>query len=172
MKLNELTPSVPRKDRKRVGRGMSSGTGKTSGKGHNGQKSRSGSGSSLRAGFEGGQMPLIRRIPKRGFSNFRFKKDFAIIDLDILNLFEAGTEVSPIMLVEAGVIKNVKSGIKLLGSGTLDKNVSVIVNKVSASALAAVEANGGTVTVHVVKTFKDVAGNRDKQAKKATNVAN
>jgi large subunit ribosomal protein L15 len=169
MKLNELKPSVPRKDRKRVGRGMSSGTGKTSGKGHNGQKSRSGSGSSLRAGFEGGQMPLIRRIPKRGFSNFRFKKDFAIIDLDILNLFEAGTEVSPIMLVEAGIIKNVKSGIKLLGSGTLDKNISVVVNKVSASAQAAVEANGGTVTVHVVKTFKDVAGNADKHTNKLVN---
>ncbi|UUV19366.1 50S ribosomal protein L15 [Fusobacteria bacterium ZRK30] len=166
MKLNELQPSVPRKDRKRVGRGMSSGTGKTSGKGHNGQKSRSGSGSSLRAGFEGGQMPLIRRVPKRGFSNFRFKKEFAIIDLDILNLFEEGTEVSPIMLVEAGIIKDVKSGIKLLGSGTLNKNVSVVVNKVSVSAQAAVEANGGTVTVHTVKSFKDVAGNANKHANK------
>ncbi|HAS79980.1 MAG TPA: 50S ribosomal protein L15 [Fusobacteriaceae bacterium] len=169
MKLNELQPSVPRKDRKRVGRGMSSGTGKTSGKGHNGQKSRSGSGSSLRAGFEGGQMPLIRRVPKRGFSNFRFKKDFAIIDLNVLNLFEAGTEISPIMLVEAGIIKNVKSGIKLLGNGTLDKSVTVIVNKVSASAQAAVEANGGTVVVHTVKTFKENAGNTEKHTNKTAN---
>lgn len=159
MKLNELQPSVPRKDRKRVGRGMSSGTGKTSGKGHNGQKSRSGSGSSLRGGFEGGQMPIMKRVPKRGFSNFRFKKDFAIIDLDILNLFEEGTVVTAKELYESGIVKNFKSGIKLLGSGTLEKTVSVEVNKVSASAKAAVEAKGGTVTVHTIKSFKDVAKN-------------
>ena len=89
MELNELRPSVPRKARKRVGRGESSGLGKTAGKGSNGQKSRSGAG--LKPGFEGGQMPIIRRTPKRGFSNYPFKKEYAIINLDVLNRFEEGT---------------------------------------------------------------------------------
>ncbi|MCF2611490.1 MULTISPECIES: 50S ribosomal protein L15 [Fusobacterium] len=157
MKLNELQPSVPRKARKRVGRGESSGWGKTCGKGSNGQKSRSGAG--LKPGFEGGQMPIIRRTPKRGFSNYPFKKEYAIINLDTLNRFEEGTVVTPEILLETGLVKKLYDGVKVLGNGALDKKVSVEAHKVSKSAQKAIEEKGGTVEIIEVKTFADVAKN-------------
>lgn len=157
MKLNELKPSVPKKARKRIGRGESSGLGKTAGKGSNGQNSRAGGG--VEPYFEGGQMPIYRRTPKRGFSNAVFRKDYAIINLCDLNRFEEGTEVTPELLVAAGVIKKVLAGIKVLGNGELDRKVSVKAHKVSASAKAAIEAKGGSVEILEVKTFADVAKN-------------
>jgi len=123
MKLNELQPSVPRKNRKRIGRGESSGWGKTSGRGSNGQNSRSGGGT--RPGFEGGQMPIIQRAPKRGFSNYPFKKEYAIVNLDTLNRFEEGTVITPEILFETKLVKKLLDGVKILGNGTLDKkNIS------------------------------------------------
>ena len=157
MKLNELKPVVPKKARKRVGRGESSGLGKTSGKGSNGQNSRAGGG--VKKYFEGGQMPLYRRTPKRGFSNALFKKEYAIINLDDLNRFEDGTVVTPELLLETGFFKKLLSGVKVLGMGTLERKVSVKAHKVSKSAQAAIEANGGSVEIVEVKTFADVAGN-------------
>lgn len=119
MKLHELKPSEgSRKERNRVGRGTGSGNGKTSGRGHKGQKARSGGG--VRLGFEGGQLPLFRRIPKRGFTNIN-RKEFAIVNLDVLNRFEDGTEVTPELLVETGIIRNEKSGIKILSNGNIEK---------------------------------------------------
>jgi large subunit ribosomal protein L15 len=153
MKLNELMPSVPRKARKRVGRGESSGLGKTSGKGSNGQNSRAGGG--VKTYFEGGQMPIYRRVPKRGFSNAIFKKEYALISLDLLNKFEDGAVVTPEVLFES----DLKDGIKVLGNGSLDKKVTVKAHKVSGSAKAAIEAKGGSVEILEVKTFADVAGN-------------
>lgn len=144
-------PSVPKKSRKRVGRGESSGLGRTCGKGANGQKSRSGKG--VKPYFEGGQMPLYRRVPKRGFSNALFKKEYAIITLDLLNRFEDGAEVTPEILIENGLVRDLKDGIKVLGNGTLDKKVAVKAHKVSASAKAAIEAKGGSVEIIEVKTF-------------------
>ena len=112
MKLHELQPAEgSRKVRNRVGRGTSSGNGKTSGRGQKGQKARSGGG--VRLGFEGGQTPLFRRLPKRGFTNVN-RKEYAVINLDVLNRFEDGTEVTPVALVEAGIVKNEKAGIKVL----------------------------------------------------------
>ena len=157
MKLNELMPSVPRKARKRVGRVESSGLGKTSGKGSNGQKSRAGGG--VKPYFEGGQMPIYRRVPKRGFSNALFKKEYAIVTLDLLNRFEDGAEVTPEILFETGLVRKMMDGIKVLGNGTLDKKLTVKAHKVSASAKAAIEAKGGVVEIIEVKTFADVAKN-------------
>lgn len=157
MKLNELMPSVPRKARKRVGRGEASGLGKTSGKGSNGQKSRAGGG--VKPYFEGGQMPIYRRVPKRGFSNALFKKEYAIVTLDLLNRFEDGAEVTPEILFETGLVRKMMDGIKVLGNGTLDKKLTVKAHKVSASAKAAIEAKGGVVEIIEVKTFADVAKN-------------
>ena len=115
MKLHELKPAEgSRQERNRVGRGSSSGNGKTSGRGQKGQKSRSGGG--VRLGFEGGQTPLFMRLPKRGFTNVN-RKEYAVVNLDILNRFEDGTEVTPLTLVEAGIVKDEKSGIKVLGNG-------------------------------------------------------
>ncbi|MCM3598860.1 50S ribosomal protein L15 [Metabacillus idriensis] len=145
MKLHELKPAEgSRKTRNRVGRGTGSGNGKTSGKGHKGQNARSGGG--VRPGFEGGQTPLFRRLPKRGFTNIN-RKDFAIVSLDKLNLFEDGTEVTTELLLEAGMISKVRSGVKVLGNGKLEKKLTVKANKFSASAKEAIEAAGGTVEV-------------------------
>ena len=145
MKLHELKPAEgSRRNRKRVGRGIGSGTGKTSGRGHDGQNARSGGG--VRLGFEGGQIPLFQRLPKRGFTNIN-RKDYAIVNLDTLNRFEEGTEVTPEMLLETGVISNAKSGIKILGNGTLDKKMTVKANKFSASAKEAIEKAGGQTEV-------------------------
>jgi len=145
MKLHELEPAAgSRKERNRVGRGMATGNGKTSGRGHKGQNSRSGGG--VRPGFEGGQNPLFRRLPKRGFTNIN-RKEFAIVNLDALNRFEEGTEVTPALLVETGVVGNEKSGIKILGNGSLDKKLSIKAHKFSASAKEAIENAGGNTEV-------------------------
>ena len=157
MELNELKPSVPRKARKRVGRGESSGLGKTAGKGSNGQKSRAGGGT--KPGFEGGQMPIIRRTPNRGFSNYPFKKEYAIINLDVLNRFEEGTVVTPELLLETGIVSKMLDGLKVLGNGNLEKKISVEAHKVSKSAQKAIEEKGGSVEIIEVKTFADVAKN-------------
>ncbi|HAM1129980.1 TPA: 50S ribosomal protein L15 [Listeria monocytogenes] len=145
MKLHELKPSEgSRKERNRLGRGTGSGNGKTSGRGHKGQKARSGGG--VRLGFEGGQLPLFRRIPKRGFTNIN-RKEFAIVNLDVLNRFEDGTEVTPELLVETGIIRNEKSGIKILSNGNIEKKLTVKANKFSAAAKEAIEAAGGKTEV-------------------------
>ncbi|KGA98297.1 50S ribosomal protein L15 [Alkalihalobacillus alcalophilus ATCC 27647 = CGMCC 1.3604] len=145
MKLHELKPAEgSRKVRNRVGRGIGSGNGKTSGRGHKGQNSRSGGG--VRPGFEGGQNPLYRRLPKRGFTN-PTRKEFTVVNLDTLNRFEEGTEVTPELLIESGTVKNVKYGIKILGNGKIEKNLTVKANKFSASAVAAIEAAGGKTEV-------------------------
>ncbi|EFR98977.1 50S ribosomal protein L15 [Listeria seeligeri] len=145
MKLHELKPSEgSRKERNRVGRGTGSGNGKTSGRGHKGQKARSGGG--VRLGFEGGQLPLFRRIPKRGFTNIN-RKEFAIVNLDVLNRFEDGTEVTPELLIESGIIRNEKSGIKILSNGKIEKKLTVKANKFSAAAKEAIEAAGGKTEV-------------------------
>ena len=143
MKLHELKPAEgSRQLRNRVGRGTSSGNGKTAGRGQKGQKARS----KVRVGFEGGQMPLFRRMPKRGFKNVN-RKDYAIVNLETLNKFEDGTEVTPALLVETRVVKDEKDGIKVLGNGTLNKQLTVKASKFSASAKAAIEAAGGTAEV-------------------------
>lgn len=145
MKLHELKPSEgSRHVRNRVGRGTSSGNGKTAGRGQKGQKSRSGGG--VRLGFEGGQTPLFRRLPKRGFTNIN-RKDYAIVNLDSLNVFEDGTEVTPTVLLEKGIINNEKSGVKVLAKGELNKKLTVKAAKFSATAKAAIEAAGGTAEV-------------------------
>ncbi len=144
MKLHELKPAQASKDRKRRGRGMSSGLGKTSGRGQKGQKSRSGGGT--RIGFEGGQMPLYRRIPKRGFTNI-FKKEYAIVNINDLDVFENGTEVTPELLKEAGLVKDEKDGIKILGKGEITKQLTVKAHKFSKSAAERITASGGKVEV-------------------------
>ncbi|WP_010290391.1 50S ribosomal protein L15 [Kurthia massiliensis] len=145
MKLHELQPAAgSRKVRNRVGRGIATGNGKTAGRGHKGQKARSGGG--VRPGFEGGQNPLFRRLPKRGFTNIN-RKEFAIVNLDALNRFEEGTEVTPALLLETGIVSNEKSGIKVLGNGSVTKKLSVKAHKFSASAKEAIEAAGGNIEV-------------------------
>lgn len=145
MKLHELKPAEgSRHERKRLGRGIGSGQGKTAGKGHKGQNARSGGG--VRLGFEGGQTPLYRRLPKRGFTNIG-RKEFAIVNLDALNRFEEGTEVTPELLIETGVVSNEKAGIKILAKGTLEKKLTVKAHKFSSAAKEAIEAAGGTTEV-------------------------
>ena len=143
MKIHELkAPAGARKNPKRKGRGTASGQGTTGGRGMNGQNSRSGGG--VRLGFEGGQMPLYRRLPKRGFTNV-WAKEYSIVNVSDLNCFEAGTEVTPELLREAGIVKQLLDGVKVLGDGELTKALTVAVNKVSASAKAKIEAAGGKV---------------------------
>lgn len=143
MKLNELQPaSGSTKDRKRVGRGPGSGNGKTAGRGHKGQKSRSGS-KSMR-GFEGGQMPLQRRLPKIGFTNI-FKKRYAIVNVGDLSKFDAGSVVDVQALLDAGLVKKTYDGVKLLGNGELTSGITVKVDKISKSAAEKIEAAGGKV---------------------------
>lgn len=145
MKLHELkAPEGANKASKRVGRGTGSGLGKTSGRGQNGQNSRSGGG--VRPGFEGGQMPLYRRLPKRGFKNI-FAKEYAAINLDRLNCFDDGTVVTPELLVEKRVVKKVKDGVKILGNGNIEKKLTVKAAKFSKSAIEKIEAAGGKVEV-------------------------
>ncbi|WP_017754845.1 50S ribosomal protein L15 [Calidifontibacillus oryziterrae] len=145
MKLHELKPAEgSRKERNRVGRGMGSGNGKTSGRGHKGQGARSGGG--VRPGFEGGQMPLFQRLPKRGFTNIN-RKDYAIVNLERLNSFEDGIEVTPELLLETGVISKLNAGVKVLGNGKLEKKLTVKAHKFSASAKEAIEAAGGKTEV-------------------------
>ncbi|MCD7036597.1 50S ribosomal protein L15 [Metabacillus sp. GX 13764] len=145
MKLHELKPAEgSRKVRNRVGRGIGSGNGKTAGKGHKGQNARSGGG--VRPGFEGGQTPLFRRLPKRGFTNIN-RKEYAVVNLDRLNRFEEGTEVTPELLLETGILSSTKSGVKILGNGSLEKKLTIKANKFSSSAKEAIEAAGGTAEV-------------------------
>lgn len=146
MKLHELKSTEgSRHSRKRVGRGTASGQGNTAGRGNNGQNSRSGGG--VRLGFEGGQNPLYRRLPKRGFTNARFKTEYAIINLDQLNKFEDGTVVTPELLVETKMIRAQKDGIKVLANGVLEKKLTVKANKFSGSAKAKIEEKGGSIEV-------------------------
>lgn len=149
MNLNNLTPALGGKigkRSKRKARGMGSGLGKTAGRGMNGQNSRSGGG--VRPGFEGGQMPLFRRLPKRGFTNI-FKKEYATVNLDSLNRFEDGQAVDLEMLLKEGLVskKFAKNGVKLLGNGELKKKLTIKVNRVSESAKEKVEKAGGKVEV-------------------------
>jgi len=140
-----MKPAVgARKSRKRIGRGIGSGFGKTSGKGHKGQNARSGGG--VRLGFEGGQTPLFQRLPKRGFTNIN-RKDYTIVNLEKLNFFDEGTEVTPELLIESGIVSKVKSGIKILGNGSLEKKITVKAHKFSASAKEAIEKAGGQIEV-------------------------
>ena len=145
MRLDELKPAEGSKfTSKRVGRGIGSGTGKTSGKGHKGQNARSGGG--VRPGFEGGQMPLYRRLPKRGFTNI-FAKQYVAINVSDLEKFENGTEVTAELLKEAGVVSKTLDGIKVLGRGELTKKLTVKVAKFSASAVEKIENAGGKAEV-------------------------
>lgn len=145
MKLHELTPAAgSKKTRTRVGRGLGSGLGKTSGRGQKGQNARSGGG--VRSGFEGGQMPLYRRLPKRGFKNI-FAKEYAEVNVAQLNRFEDGATVDPVALIEAGILKNVRDGIRILGNGTLEKKLTVIANGFTKSAEEKIVAAGGKVEV-------------------------
>ncbi|RKN65211.1 50S ribosomal protein L15 [Paenibacillus ginsengarvi] len=145
MKLHELSPAPgSKKTRNRVGRGVGSGNGKTSGKGHKGQNARSGGG--VRPGFEGGQNPLYRRLPKRGFNN-PFRTEYAIVNLGDLSQFEAGTEVTPELLLQSGIVKNPKDGIKILGNGELTVGLTVKANKFSQSAVEKIQAAGGKTEV-------------------------
>ena len=145
MKLHELQPAAgSRKERNRVGRGQGSGNGKTAGRGSKGQKARSGGG--VRLGFEGGQTPLFRRLPKRGFQNIN-RKEYAVVNLETLNRFEDGQEVTAAVLVEDGIVKNEKDGIKVLANGKLERKLTVKANKFSQAAKEAIEAAGGTVEV-------------------------
>ena len=144
MRLENLPKTKELKTVKRVGRGPGSGMGKTSTHGQKGQKARSGG--KVRLGFEGGQTPLFRRMPKRGFSNVN-AKEYALVNLDQLNVFEDGTEVTPVVLKEAGIVRAEKSGVKVLGNGELTKKLTVKAAKFSKSAEAAITAKGGSVEV-------------------------
>jgi len=145
MKLNELSPAKgSRKNRKRLGRGVGSGTGKTAGRGTKGHNSRSGGG--VRPGYEGGQMPIHRRLPKRGFTNI-FADRIATINIRDLKQFESGSVVDEAALVGSGLVKGVRDGIKLLGQGEIDYPLSIKVNKISESARKKIEAAGGSVEV-------------------------
>lgn len=146
MKLHELERNREAKQvRRRVGRGMGSGLGKTSGRGEKGQKARSGV--SIPAQFEGGQLPLYRRLPKRGFSNYDFKIKYAVINVSDLNKFEDGTEVTPELLHETGILKNQLDGVKILGNGVLEKKLTVKAHKFSKSAVEKLEKSGCKIEV-------------------------
>ena len=143
MYLNTIAPALgAKKDAKRVGRGIGSGLGKTSGRGHKGQKSRSGG--MPKVGFEGGQMPLYRKLPRRGFNNFNFKTSYQLVNVGQLEKL-AGDEVSRKTLIEAGLIRDNKQGVKLLGEGEVSKAYTVTVCKVSGSAKSKIEAAGGKI---------------------------
>ena len=145
MKLHDLKPAVGATTApKRLGRGTGSGLGKTSGKGHKGAKARSGGGK--RPGFEGGQMPLTMRLPKRGFTN-NFRTEYVAINVDRLEVFEDGMVVTPVELIQYGIIKNVQDGVKIMGNGELTKKLTVQANKFTASAKEKIEAAGGKAEV-------------------------
>ncbi|MBR4672405.1 MAG: 50S ribosomal protein L15 [Bacilli bacterium] len=146
MRLNELEKNVGATQRRKiVGRGRGSGLGKTSGKGHKGQNARSGGG--VRPVFEGGQTPLYRRLPKRGFSNYEFKTTYAVINVSDLNRFDNGTVVSPALLKEVGLVKNQLDGIKVLGNGKLEKKLTVQAHKFSKTAQEKIEKSGSKIEV-------------------------
>ena len=143
MKLNEL--ETLKKDRKRRGRGPGSGNGKTSGKGQKGQNARSGGG--VRPGFEGGQLPLYRRLSKRGFNNYNFQTVYATVNVGDLERFEEGTVVTPELLKECGLLKNQLDGVKVLGDGELEKKLTIKANKFSKTAIEKLEKSGSTIEV-------------------------
>ena len=147
MKLHELKPAEGSKHAvKRKGRGPGSGLGKTAGKGHKGQKARSGGGKG--PGFEGGQTPIQRRLPKRGFTNHHFRTLYSVVSLDTLDRFDAGTVVTPELLVESGYVKQMKNGgVKVLNNGNLTKALTVKVNACSQGAREKIEAAGGSIEV-------------------------
>ena len=146
MKLHELEAVYgSTKNRKRVGRGQGSGTGKTSGKGEKGQNARSGGG--VRPGFEGGQLPLFRRLAKRGFNNYNFRTVYSVVNVEDLNRFEDGTTVTIEMLKEAGLIKKELDGVKVMGSGELKKKLTVRANAFTRSAIEKINNNGGKTEV-------------------------
>ena len=145
MKLHDLKPAEGATTaQKRLGRGIGSGLGKTSGKGHKGAKARSGGGK--RPGFEGGQMPLTMRIPKRGFTN-NFRTEYVAINVSRLDVFEDGSVVTPVELIEMGIIKKIEDGVKIMGNGELTKKLTVQANKFTASAKEKIEAAGGKAEV-------------------------
>jgi large subunit ribosomal protein L15 len=145
MKLHDLKPAEGATTaRKRLGRGVGSGLGKTSGKGHKGAKARSGGGK--RPGFEGGQMPLTMRLPKRGFTN-KWRVEYATVNVERLNIFEDGEVVTPVELIESGILKNVQDGVKILGNGEITKKLTVKATKFTAAAKEKIEAAGGKVEV-------------------------
>lgn len=145
MKLHELKPAKGAvRDRKRLGRGTATGQGETAGRGYNGQNARSGGGT--RPGFEGGQMPLYRRIPKRGFNN-PFKKVWSIVNVEDLNRFEEDAEITPAILMENGLIKKLNDGVKILGNGEIEKKLTVKANQFTKSAQEKIEAAGGKAEV-------------------------
>ena len=145
MKLHELHPAEGSTTAaKRLGRGVGSGLGKTSGKGHKGAKARSGGGKG--PGFEGGQIPLMRRIPKRGFTN-KFRTEYCAINVDRLNIFEDGQVVTPVELIEAGITKNILDGVKIMGNGEITKKLTVKANKFTETAKEKIEAAGGKAEV-------------------------
>jgi len=145
MKLNELRPAEgSKKSSKRIGRGTGTGWGKTAGRGQDGQNSRSGGG--VRLGFEGGQMPLYRRLPKRGFNNI-FAKKYSTISVDRLNVFEDGTEVTPELLLEKRIVRKLNDGIKVLSNGNLEKKLTIKAMKCSKAAIEKIEAAGGKAEV-------------------------
>ena len=145
MKLHELAPAPGSKQtRNRIGRGLGSGNGKTAGKGMKGQNSRSGGGT--RTGFEGGQMPIYRRLPKRGFKNI-FAKEYAEVNVSTLERFDDGATVDPVALVEAGILKNVQDGVRILGNGELTKKLTVRANGFTKTAESKITAAGGKVEV-------------------------
>ena len=146
MKLNELQRNIGATHaKKRVGRGSGSGLGKTSGRGQKGQNARSGGG--VNPVFEGGQLPLYRRIPKRGFKNAMFKTTYAVINVEALNVFEDGTVVTPALLKETGIIKNQLDGVKVLGNGKLEKKLTIQASKFSTSALDKIKESGSKAEV-------------------------
>ena len=145
MKLHELKPAEgARQAKTRVGRGTGSGCGKTSGRGHKGQKARSGGG--VRPGFEGGQMPIYRRLPKRGFKNI-WRKEYAEVNVETLNIFDDETTVDAVALVEIGILKNVLDGVRILGGGSLKKKLHVKAQGFTKTAIAKIEAAGGSSEV-------------------------
>ena len=145
MKLHELKPAEGATSaRKRLGRGVGSGLGKTSGKGHKGAKARSGGGK--RPGFEGGQMPLTMRLPKRGFTN-NFRKEYVAINVSRLEVFDDGATVTPVELIEMGIIKKIGDGVKIMGDGELTKKLTVLATKFTATAKEKIEAAGGKAEV-------------------------
>ena len=160
MRLNTIKPNAGAKHRrKRLARGESSGLGKTSGRGHKGQKSRSGGG--VRVSFEGGQMPIYRRLPKRGFNNAAFATRYAVVNVSLLEeRFESGASIDETALRQAGIVKGRFDGIKILGDGEISKSFKLEVNKVSASARSKIEKAGGTVTEIVPRENPAVKGKK------------
>lgn len=167
MMIHEITAQVGRyKQRKRIGRGTSSGHGRTSGRGHKGCKSRSGY--KRRPGYEGGQMPLFRRLPKRGFSNARFRNDYHIVNLKTIEAHcDDGADVTPERLVELGVIRDTSLPVKVLGEGEITRKLKITAARFSASARAKIEAAGGTATVAARQKWSRNAGRPGRKADRA-----